>query len=259
MGLSAADGSVRAQTSVRLSVSPLPGRDLVATVSQPVQRKMPELRACFGQAMSHNARVEGRVVIQLEAMGQRAPRTKVTSNETGDPKLAECMRKVLSSTDLRAAKVRDAGVLVAIDLRNPSASMRELLERNMAREHAVPVRKVPGGQIQSEAGTQGGEVRFELTTQAVAREALEQLHRDLKMRLSGLLDCRRKIARRARDRDGSISLDVSVNKGKTPKVKKSHSDLPDRTAAQCVAHWLEKANRDALSAAEVQLVVHYSR
>lgn len=262
MGLSSADGSVRTQTSVRMSLSAVPGSDFLMAMSAPVQAQMTDVRTCFAEAMSNNARAEGRVVVQVDAASRGRAKAQVTLNETGDAKLAECMRRALSRTDLRNVKTPRASVLVALDLTNPAARMRESLDKRSANTQVVPVRNVGGGRVQAEGGTFAGEVRFELTTTAYARPALERLHRDLNARIAGLLDCRRKANRRGRKNDGAIELGLSLDPGRKARARTVRSELFDRSAPQCVSEWLGKSASSAPSAegpSEIALTVHFAR
>lgn len=257
MGLSAADGSVRTQTSVRMSLSPVPGSDSVMVMSGPVQARMGDVRSCFATAMATNPRAEGRVVVQVETAPKGKAKTQVTLNETGDQALAECMSKALARTDLKAVKHPKAAVLVALDLVNPTARMREALDRK-AEASKVPVRTLGGGRVQADGGTHEGEVRFQLTTSAFARPELERVHRDLSDHLAGLLDCRRKASKRGMKNDGSIELDLRVDAGKAVRSRTVHSDLTDRSAPQCVSTWFNKS-LSASTSAEIALTVQFTR
>ncbi len=261
MGLSTADGSVRTQTSVRMSLSPMPGTDFVMVMSGPVQARLPEVRACFAAAMLANARAEGRIVLQLEAAGHGKAKAVVTLDQTGDPKTAECMRTALSRTDLRKVKSPRAGVVVALELTNPAARVHESMQRQI-RAQTVEVRELGGGRVQSEGGTYAGEVRFELAASAFARPALEKVHRDLTARLAGLLDCRRKATRRGMTGEGAIELGVSLDQGRAARTKTLRSELADRNAPQCVSAWIGKSVSSQVTAdgpAEIALTVHFAR
>jgi len=261
MGLSTADGSVRTQTSVRMSLSPLPGPDFVMVMSEPVQARLGEIRACFAAAMATNPRAQGRVVLQVEAAGRGKAKALVTLDETGDAKVAECMRTALSRTDLRKVKSTRAGVLVAVDLTNPAARMHETMGLRSGGE-TVQVRTLSGGRVQSEGGTFTGEVRFELATSAFARPALEKLHRDLTARLAGLLDCRRKATKRGMKGEGAIELGLSLDQGRAARTKTVRSELTDRSAPQCVSAWIGKSVSSQVTAdgpAEMALTVHFAR
>jgi len=258
MGLSTADGSVRTQTSVRMSLSPVPGRDDVMLMSVPVQARMGDVRACFAQAMATNARAEGRVVVRVDAAGKGKASAAVTLNDTNDVVLGECMRKALSRTDLSSVKSPKASVLVALDLTNPTARLREAMTRR-AETAVVPVRALAGGRVQAGGGTHEGEVRFELTTSAFARPELERVHRDLSSHLAGLLDCRRKASKRGMKVDGAIELDLRVEGGRAVRSRTVHSELTDRNAPQCVSAWFNKSLSAPNSATEIALTVHFTR
>ncbi len=261
MGLSTADGSVRTQTSVRMSLSPVPGSDFVMAMSAPVQARMGDIRTCFAEAMASNPRAEGRVVLQVDAASRGRAKAQITLNETGDPKLAECMRRALAQTDLHALKSTRASIVVALDLTNPTARMRESMEKRRAVAQTVPVKTLGGGRVYSEGGTYAREVRFELTTSAFARPALERLHRDLNARLAGLLDCRRRATQRGMTGVGAIELGLTFNRGHA-RARTVRSELADRTAPQCVSTWIDKSATRGAGAegpTEIALTVHFAR
>ena len=256
MGLSTADGSVRTQTSVRMALSPLPGTDSVLAMQAPLQARMPEIRACFVKAMSARAGVEGRVVVRVERKDHRHAKAKVTHNETGDPQLGACMERALARTDLRAVKGLRSGVLVAIDLRNPNAKLRESVK---AHRPKVDVKQIGQGRVRSVGGTQNGEVTFSLEASAYAREALIDLHNDMQARLAGLLDCRRKASRRGQPAEGTVSSTVTVNAEGVARSSRPKSTAPrGRQMSECVSNWIKRANRDRLKGVEADLVVAFS-
>ncbi|MDB4990199.1 MAG: hypothetical protein JWN04_5377, partial [Myxococcaceae bacterium] len=85
IGLTAADGSVRTQAGVRLSINVAPGAaDRVYAMSGPVQARMTNLRECFAQAMARSATTEGRAEFELEAGAHGAAKVKLTVDETHD-------------------------------------------------------------------------------------------------------------------------------------------------------------------------------
>ncbi len=245
-----------------MSLSPVPGSDFVMAMSTPMQAQMSEVRACFAAAMTSNARAEGRVVVQVEAGSRGKAKAQITLNETGDAKLGECMRRALSHADLRGVKPARASVLVALDLTNPTNRVRESMDRRTAVAQAVPVRSVAGGRVQSSGGTYAGEVRFELTTAALARPTMERLHRDLKARIAGLLDCRRKATKRGMTGVGAIELGLSLDHGRAARARTIRSELADRSAPQCVSDWIGKSASSAASAegpSEIAMTVHFAR
>ncbi len=262
VGLSGADGRVHAQTSVRLSLSSLPGADHVAVMSAPVQARMDAVRTCFGRAMKRDANFEGRVVLKLEAAARGKATAEVTRDETGDAKLVECLVRALGRTDLRAVNVVGAGVLVALELSNATVRMRARMDEVSETLRRVQVRQVAGGRVQTDGGTYGGEVRFELSTSAFARPTLERLHRELSAHVAGLLDCRRKASRRGVPAEGAMSVHVSVDRERRARTRTVTSELASRTAPQCVGEWVTKNAGSGVGvdgASELALTVHFAR
>lgn len=255
--LSTADGSIRTQAQVRMSLHPAPGVDAVMVMRPAMQARVGDLRSCFTDAMTGNARTEGRVVVQVSVTPRGKADARVTTNETGDAALARCMSKALSSADVRSIKLPNAAVLVVLDLANPRAHLPSGMNRKASAEK-VEVRTLSGGRVLAEGGTHEGQVRFELTASAFARPELERVHQDLSARLAGLLDCRRKAARRGQKNDGSIELDLRVDESHAVRAHTVHSDLTDRTAPQCVSAWFTRSLSERASA-QIALTVHFAQ
>src|SRR4051794_26833675 len=91
LGLSGADGTVRAQANVRLAVGVAPGSpDYAVSMGGPGRQQMGEIGACFGRAMSRSAGVQGRAVFELEALSQGHSGARPTADRTGDREMVEC-------------------------------------------------------------------------------------------------------------------------------------------------------------------------
>jgi hypothetical protein len=256
MGLSTADGSVRTQTSVRMALAPVVATDSVAALQAPVQAQMPTLRDCFAKAMSASADVEGRVVVRLEQKGRRKPQAHVTQNETGDARLGECMRDTLAAVAIGEVKALHSGVLVSIDLRNPTARLRA---NRVDQKQSIPMKHVAGGRIRSEGGTQNGEVTFVIEGSAYARDALAELHQDMQARLAGLLDCRRKASRRGKPAEGTITSSVTIDGSGEAKPSGVQSSVRGKQASQCVSSWLARGDRSRLKVVQADLQIAFAR
>lgn len=256
MGLSTADGSVRTQTSVRMALSPIVATDSVVALQGAVQAQMPDVRDCFAKAMSASSDVEGRVVVRLERDGRRAARAHVLQNETGDASLGECMRETLTRAAVPDVKALRTGVLVTVDLSNPTARLRAT---RGTQKQAVPMTHVSGGRLRAEGGTQNGEVTFVLEGSAYARDALAELHQDMQSRLAGLLDCRRKASRRGKPAEGTISSVITINGTGEVKPSEVHSSLRGKQAGECVSTWVGRGDRTKLKVVQANLQIAFSR
>src|ERR1700712_1606006 len=128
MGLTAADGSVRTQAGVRLSINVAPGApDRVYALSGPIQARMTSLRECFAQAMLRSPTTEGRAEFELEAGARGAAKVRVTLDETHDATLVSCMKSSLSRAPLKGVQ-RGSRALVGLYLSNPVAALRKRME-----------------------------------------------------------------------------------------------------------------------------------
>lgn len=256
LGLSGADGTVRAQANVRMAVAVAPGSaDFAVRMSDPVRQQMGGIRVCFGQAMGRSAAVQGRAVFEIEALAQGRSRTRVTSNRTGDRELAECMRTSLSQVSF-AGIPRGARSLITLDLTNPSANSR--LNAKLP-EPESPVKLLPNGRAESEGRTQQGEVQFRISGAAEARGAIESLHSDVSQRFAGLLDCRRKSSTRHRAALGTITLKLSLQQGKVAKMRSKAERSVGYKAPGCVMEWLGRADSTRLMPAEVELAITFGK
>lgn len=252
MALTAADGSVRTQAGVRLSISAVPGaRSDVRSLSQPVQARMSELRACFGAAMLRAPTTEGRAEFELEA-GHHGARVRVLLDETHDPELVSCMKSSLARTQV-ARVPRGARAVVGLYLSNPLAGAK----RRMAEAAPLPtVRMLAGGRAESTGGTQEGEIKFRVMGSAYATSTIAAMQHDISSQLAGLLDCRRKVFRRERDAHGTVEIALSVRDG-TLRYERPRSSLR-ASAPHCVAQWLDRLDARQLSDADLALAISFA-
>jgi hypothetical protein len=256
LGLSGADGTVRTQANVKLSVSPAPGSpDHAVAMGREVAQRMPEIRACYGEAMSRSAEVQGRAVFEVEALSKGRARARVASDQTGDRQMLECMRASLARTTFTRVP---SGVrsLVTLDLLNPAGRLSTKVKQQQGA--AVPVRLLPGGRVESYGATQAGEVQFRIAGEARERRAIEALHRDISARFAGLLDCRRKASRRDQPSRGTITLDVTLERGRVARARPKAERSLGPKAPKCVVDWLHRADGAQLLPAELQLAITFN-
>jgi hypothetical protein len=258
MGLTAADGTVRTQASVRVALAPASGTgDFAARMRDPVQTQMGPIRQCFAEGMVRTGGVEGRVVFELEALPHGKARAAIAKDETSDPTMTECMRTALSAVPLQGLPA-GARSLVSLMLTNPAARVREGMERRA--QAASAVKMLEGGRAETGGATQQGEVQFAVRGSAYLSNMLAELHQDVSGRLAGLLDCRRKASRRNRPAEGTITLDVQVREGKITRVSTTKNGVQDRQAPQCVSKWITRADVQSDQAAgNIELDVTFSR
>ena len=253
IGLTAADGSVRTQAGVRLSISAAPGApDRVYAMSGAVQARMPAMRDCFAQAMLRSPLTEGRAEFELEAAG-RGAKVRITLDETQDAGLVSCMKGALSHSPLKGVQ-RGSRALVGLYLSNPVAALRKRMEQQPA--PANTVRMLAGGRAESKGGTQAGDITFRVSGASKAAPTIAGLQRDISTRLAGLLDCRRRAFRREHEAVGSVEVDLKVRAGSLDHGA-ARSSL--KRAPECVENWLGKLDTSRLADADVQLAINFSQ
>jgi len=253
IGLTAADGSVRTQAGVRLSISGVPGApDRVLAMSAPVQARMGNIRECFAQAMLRAPTTEGRAEFELETRSHGA-NVRITVDETHDPALVSCMKSSLARGSFSGVP-RGTRAVVGLYLSNPIAALQKRMHDG---QPTSPVHMLAGGRAESEGGTQAGDIKFRVTGSAYAAKTIEGLQRDISGQLAGLLDCRRKAFRREREATGKVEVDLKLRDGElghsTPR-----STLK-RSAPECVEQWLGKLDTSRLADADLSLAISFSQ
>jgi hypothetical protein len=251
VGLTAADGSVRTQTGVRLSIEAAPGApDRAVAMSAPVQARMASVRDCFASAMLRSPTVEGRAEFELESTRVGA-KVRTTVNETGDAELASCMKSSLSRASF-AGVPRGSKARVGFYLSNPVAAMKKRMH------DAAPKAQLQfaGDRAAGEGGTQAGEIKFKVSGAAQSAKTIGGLHNDITQNLAGLLDCRRKASKHG-EATGSVEMDLKLRHGALDHAN-TRSNLK-RGAPQCVESWLSKLDTTDLADADVQLAISFDR
>jgi hypothetical protein len=251
VGLTAADGSVRTQTGVRLSITAVPGApDRVMAMSAPVQARMASIRECFASAMARSTGIEGQAEFELESTRHGA-KVRVTVNETGDAQLASCMKSSLAHTALSALP-RGSRALVGLYLSNPVAA----LQKRMLEAKPTAQVKISGGQAASEGGTQAGDVKFRVSSAAHSAKTVAGLQSDITANLAGLLDCRRKASKHGLASTGNVEMDLKLRAGAVGHSG-TRSNLK-RGAPECVENWLGKLDTASLADADVSLAISFA-
>jgi hypothetical protein len=257
MGITTADGNVRTQAGVRLSLAAasIQAEPLLNTVRAPLSARMTDVRRCFSEAMVRSATVDGKVVIELEAAARGRLQARLVRDESGDAQMAECMRGALGAAVVKGVP---AGTRVEANLTidNPVARLRA---QQAQRPVTADVHMLAGGLAETESRTQAREVGFRLQASAYASQTLGGLNQKFLTGLPGLLDCRRKASRRMRAAEGTLSLSLSVERGRIAHVKTNANSMNDRRVQTCVAAWLERIDASDLAPAEIDATLSFAR
>ncbi len=244
---------MRAQANVKLSVMAAKGSpDFAMQMGDPVKKQMANIRSCFGEAVGRTSGVQGQAVFELEALSKGRVRAKVLANQTQDREMVECMRSSFASAVLPTNIPRGARSLITIDLVSPTAAPRTAPQRV-----ASPVKMLPGGRAESQGSTQQGEVQFRISGSALARSAIEALHEDVSSRFAGLLDCRRKSARRNQPATGTVTVNLTLEEGRVKRARSRAERSVGYKAPACVNEWLERADRSRLVPGELELAITF--
>lgn len=250
IGLTAADGSVRTQAGVRLSMGPVEGApDRVMAMSGAVQARMPAVRECFSEAMRRASSTEGLTRFELESSGRVGARVKVVADETGDAALVSCMKQSLARSAFGSVP-SGSRVLVGLYLSNPIAA----LHKRQADGAGPSVAMLAGGKAGSEGGTQAGEVHFRVQGSAYAADSIAALSRGVTTELAGLLDCRRKALRKERTSRADVALSLSVRDGALVEKRARGSSSK---ASECVTNWVERLQTTQLEDADLSLAISF--
>ena len=256
------DGTMQARTGVKLSMSPLsnPVGDHVVAMGTRVQRAMPGVRQCYGRAVTRHPSLEGKVEFRLEAGKRGAAKVWVTHAGVEHKKLARCFASALRSARMNGIPAR-AAAKVRIEFQNSRAAGADQLAMRAAQARRVDLRRERDGSVSSNGGTQGGEVQFQLRSKRkgsrATKAALTSLHTAVADRLAGLLDCRRRAARRGMRARGALVFEVQTGAGEVRRVRTVSSQLQDPRAPQCVKTWLAKAEPEDLKPGRVLLTLQY--
>jgi hypothetical protein len=256
MGIASADGTVRTQAGVHMTVaasSDVDGTRLEGTRSA-LAARMTEVRRCFSDAMHRSAGVDGSVVVEIAAQPRGRFDTKLKSNGSGDAVMAECMRGALAAAQFRALP-QGARVEATLSIDNPVARLRK---RQAQRSVLENVRMLGGGLAESVGGTQEKEVGFRVVGSAYASHTIGGLNQQFLTNLPGLLDCRRKASRRNRTAEGSVELDISIASGKLSRVVTKSNTMNDRRAQTCINAWLTRVDASQLASADLDVTVSFA-
>jgi hypothetical protein len=257
MGITSADGTVRTQAGVQLSmVAPRESNTTrVDSARGALQARMSEVRRCFSEAMVRSPDVDGALVVTLVTQARGRVDAKLKSNPSGDAVMGECMRSALSQASLRNLP-QNTELEATLTIDNPVARLRK---RQAQRSVLEGVRMLGGGMAQSEGGTQAREVAYRVVGSAYASHTIGGLNKEFQTRLPGLLDCRRKASRKSRTAEGSLELDVSIESGRIARVKTRSNSMNDRRAQTCIGSWLSRVDASQLASAQLDVTVSFAR
>jgi hypothetical protein len=111
--------------------------------------------------------------------------------------------------------------------------------------------------VETHGGTQQGEVAFRIEGPVGERAAIEALHRDVAARFAGLLDCRRKSARRGHSVGGTVTVALELEQGRVARARPTAERSLGHKAPACVVEWLDRADPSLLKPARVQLAITF--
>jgi hypothetical protein len=257
MGITSADGTVRTQAGVHLSL--LAPRETnttrIESARGALSARMSEVRRCFSEAMMRSADVDGVVLVTLTTLARGRVDAALKSNPSGDAVMGECMRSALSQASLRNLP-QNTELEATLTIDNPVARLRK---KQAQRSVLEDVRMMGGGMAKSEGGTQAHEVAYRVVGSAYASHTIGGLNQQFQTRLPGLLDCRRKASRKTRTAEGSLELDVSIEAGRISRVKTKSNSMNDRRAQTCIGTWLSRVDASQLASAQLDVTVSFAR
>lgn len=257
MGIASADGTVRTQAGVQMTLSGSADLDSgrLDSARSALQQRMGEVRRCFSEAMQRSAGVDGSVVVEISVQPRGRFDAKLKSNASGDTVMGECMRSALAAAPFRTLP-QGARLEATLTIDNPVARLRK---RQAQRSVLENVRMLGGGLAESVGGTQEKEVAFRVVGSAYASQTIGGINRQFLTNLPGLLDCRRKASRKTRTAEGSVAFDIAIEGGKLARVQTKSNTMNDRRAQTCINSWLARVDASQLASADLDVTVSFAR
>jgi hypothetical protein len=255
-GMGQGHASVTTRSDVSVSLESVPGTSgpRIAALGRALTAAMPQIRACYAQAIQRVPVTQGRGRLRLDLPAAGAGVVTVLEDGRLEAALLRCVGDRLSALPLDAS-LRPASAIVVLELDSTVAHGAAEVARRQAEADAVSVSRESG---RPEASGEGGAVRFAVRADPEAGDELvAEATRVVRSALPGLLDCRRRAGRRGRSPAGTLTFSVVLRGETAPSAAARGATVADPMAPRCVATAISRAHRRPALGGAVELEVSF--
>lgn len=263
-GMDQGEASVASRSDVQVSVESGVGthRSRLEEVSKPIQDHVDTFRGCYQKAITKQVSTQGMLTIDVR-IAAKSTRLEpaVVKDTVKNESLTACMLKALKPIRV-APSPADSLVHVNIELANSAAHGVAVTTARREAIAAASVKTSAAGELVARGATGGREVSFEITgdKNPADKKALASMETIVKERIGGLLDCRRKAAKKQSPK-GEIVLNLQMSPTAPKSVVVESSTVVDPKAATCATTVVRKvraANPDAIIAGSYKLKIYFA-
>ena len=235
MGQGEANITARAEVRMSLESGPATNSAKLALIGGVVGGALGDIRRCYQEVTESDPEARGtlRVVIDLTPEGGDV---HVHRNELNHRQLERCTLRALRGANYAAIQP-PGSAFVVLQFDNSAAEGVGRTRELRAQEDNATITRDAEGRMNTEGGTEIGEVRFRLRGSARAtEEQMQAVHRGLRAALPVMLDCRRKAARN-HPPYGEITLDLVLRRGRATWRTRG-STVQDARGERCLRRFL---------------------
>lgn len=256
MGDGEARVSSRSDVQMEVSSGPATNASRLAQLAGVLGGALGPVKRCYAQVLAERPNVQGDLKLSVEVPGRGKARVRVTSDAVKDGQVVRCARTALQKVDYNGAP-RPSAAFVHYTFIHSAAAGMEATRTQRGRSGAAVTRN--DGVPKATFETPRGEVSYTVVGAKGDEDArVLAAHAGMRTAVPGLLDCRRRAAKRNRSPEGEIELTALVARTGRAQAKVRTSTVSNTLARRCVAAAVGRATFDRAAAGRWTIQVRFA-
>jgi hypothetical protein len=247
----------RSDVQMRVASGPATNAKRLTQLAGVLGGALTPVKQCYAKELEERPTVEGDLKIELRVPERGKTQVRVTSDAVGDAPVVRCAVRALQRLDYGPAP-RPSSAFIHYTFTHSAATGVHVTRKRTGRAQGAVTRNEDGV---PEAGfaTPRREVRFTVTGQKKdSDERVTAVHAGMRSAVPGMLDCRRRAAKRERSPEGTVDLAVQVSRTGRAQARAIRSTVASPIAKSCLTRAIGRTSFDRSAAGRWSLRVHFA-
>lgn len=253
----AARVSSRSDVEMEVRSGPATNAKRLAELAGVLGGALGPVKRCYARVLGEHPEVQGDLKLLVEVPERGKPSIEVTSDEVDHGQVVRCALRALRGVDYDVAPRPSAAFVHYTFVHSAAAGMEATRSRAAQREATVT--RGEDGVPEARFTTPNGEVSYAVVgAEGDADERVLAGHRGMRSAVPGLLDCRRRAAKRGRSPEGEVRMQALVSHTGRARARVVRSTVASPRAGNCVVAAIRRTRFDREAAGRWTLRVRFA-
>jgi hypothetical protein len=249
--------SSRSDVQMQVSSGPATNARRLGELAGVLGGALVPVRRCYAKVLGERPGVQGDLKLSVKVPERGKVQVAITSDTVKDAQVRRCTQAALQKLDYASAP-RPSAAFVHYTYTHEAAEGMEATRGHKGRSGAR-VTRTDDGVPESIFHTPGGEVRFTVVgAKGDDDERVLAAHAGMRKAVPGLLDCRRRAAKRDQSPEGELHLTALVTRTGRAQSRVVRSTVKNPIASRCVAATVNRTTFDRAAMGRWTLQVRFS-